>query len=207
MFKKMIFILLAITALAGCSKESPQIVNTQELYTSGGFIRGTVSGTRANGLAFSFPFEHLFYFEQDQLSYYEISDLYRMEMSRYPTGNPAMNGYSYLGFTLFSMTPPYGLDELTFDGELFGDIGNGQLFNFSAYVNNNTAAFSSVNVTNFFFDGASRTANGNFTVLVDGDDNLTGNPAVINGTFQSVPVLQVVSRSTNKVHIPLRPKD
>ena len=203
MLKKIMILSALLAVTAGCKKETVQQNTTsQELYTSGGFIQGTVSGIRANGVSFSIPFEYKYYFQQDRLKLSETTGYYTTNIDRYPSGNPSKTGYCSLSFSLYSTTYPYGLDETNFSCDIIGTVANGTDFEFTAYFSNNGFSNSSFTINNFSYNAATRVASGNFNALIDAADNLTGYPATIAGSFQSAPMILTLTKSTNNHQSP-----
>ena len=198
MFKKTIYLSLLVISFFGCKKEDNSPTNNAApQYTTGGFIKGTVSGTRANGISFTIPFEYNIYSGPDRLTNYDLTGGYSFDMNRYGI---AFDGYCGMSFDFTSTQPPYGITENYFYGNFYQSLGQYSQFMFQTDVYNNNFGNSYFTIDSFSYNDSTKIATGSFSTIVDGTDNNTGNPAVIIGTFQSLPLILSYERKQKDSH-------
>jgi hypothetical protein len=161
-------------------------------FAQGGFIEGTITGTRQDGTPFTLDFNYKYYFDADNYWYDQFGPIYDFEMYRYAASNPQVPGTCYLTFELYPLTstmPSY----VAFDGDFYQDLGNNQTFVFALFG----ISGPSIIVTNFSYNTTSHIAQGDFAINLSGSDNTTGNPATISGSFQSAAFTEYVYRRGN----------
>jgi hypothetical protein len=198
MLKKITLMAVIPMMFFGCNKNEDSNNYLTTLFPAGGFIQGEISGERSDGTSFTVTFNHGFYESQDQLYTYDnpfaTQDIYYCSIDRLSSGTLPVNGGSSISFSMLSKTAPYSLDDLSFSCNVLSDLGNGSTLDFNFDFWNGGSSGSIMNISNFNYNQANRTASGEFIIYSDGSDNSTGNPATISGTFQSVPMLQTISK-------------
>lgn len=154
--------------------------------SSGGFITGTISGTRKDGVTFSEPFNYTYYFPGlgasgtlDSLGggFYSW-DFQRQEADLFS------NNYANFYITTSSKTATTGTLSLNFRFEK--TLSSSKYFSFYGYPNSLTATGLSYNSTTGAFSGA-------FNAVISGTNNSTTNSATLTGNFQA-NIVQMVER-------------
>lgn len=145
---------------------------------SDGFIKGTISGTRQNGSAFSESFEYKTYsqaesgrLDSNSVASYNFN-IYRSE------GDIVNPNYAEINVTTTSKTATTGnitLSQFAFTKSM----GSNKKFEFML-TGNPTAT-----VNNLSYNTSSGLFTGNFTFNVNGFQNSTGNTATISGSFEA----------------------
>lgn len=198
---KLIFPLMIIVVILSACKgddgpEGPQgpagNPGTAFSFAQGGFIEGTITGTRQDGTPFTLDFNYKYYYEADYYRFDINNGQYDFEISRYAASSPQVPGACYLFFELYPLTstmPSY----VAFDGDFYQDLGNNQTFVFALFG----ISGPSIIVTNFSYNTTTHIAQGDFVINLSGSDNTTGNPATISGSFQSAAVTEYVYRRGN----------
>jgi hypothetical protein len=207
MLKKMILLAFVVTLFLGCDKDEtdsaarlPVPPTTTTSYPSGGFILGTVNGTRANGDSFQFSFNHVFYERLDEMYFYENSymdSIFCLSMHRIESGNvpaPALNGDVYLNFESSSSFNAFTPESVYADFFFAVDLGNGEILRIDGFpIGQLGDPASQIVVTAFNFDPVTRIASGDITATL-APDRFNGISAVIELSFQSNPMFTFVNR-------------
>jgi hypothetical protein len=179
----------AAIVFGGCSKDGeigPQGAQgptgptgpQSSAFTEGGFIKGTVTGTRRDGVPFSFDFNDKYYDFPDYFSLYAPTNNYYFYLERYPVSNSSQNGKIAVSFSLSSLSSTSPLNP-SLQMNHFVDMGNNNELWF--YIN---GAMSFV-FTSFSYDSLSHVLNANFTGTDNVGYNSTYNPVSITGSVQT----------------------
>lgn len=187
--KLLIISAVAVLVFGGCAKDGeigpqgpqgPQGVQgtSGTNFTEGGFVMGTVTGTRQDGTPFTFDFNNKYYDVQDYFYLYTAASYYTFYIRRYPVSNSVYSGYAVVVFNLYplSSTSPLNASMQIYN---YQDLGNNDYFLFI-----NTSSLP-ITFTSFAYDSLSHVATGTFSGNDNGTHNYTGNPATVTGSFQT----------------------
>lgn len=190
MLKKLAILLIA-TSLWGCKKDDDQqTIPPTPSYPAGGFIKGTVTGTRSDGEPFSYNFDYKFYNDYDFLSFDDFNSTYSVSVSRLETGsvyNLAQSSAT-IQFECDNPNPPNNISNIEMELQLVKSLGNNSFFVFY----NNTS--DNISISNYAYNPATRVMSGEFSYQSQGTNNSSGNLATITGSFQTTSFLDVVTR-------------
>lgn len=178
---------LALIILSGCKKaeagpkgdtgaQGPQgpVLNM----TSGGYVTGTITGTRKDGVAFNEPFSYTYYFPGmggsgtlDSLG----SSNYNFNVQR-QVADIFSSSYCNFDITTTSKTASIGTLDINFSFEKA--LSSSKYFSFYGFNSVTTATGLSYNASTGLFSGV-------FNVTISGGNNSTGNSATLVGSFQA----------------------
>lgn len=146
---------------------------------NGGYISGTISGTRKDGVNFNESFNYNYYFpnatgsgtlDSNNVNYYSYN------FSR-QTNNPTT--YNWASFSIAAISQTATTGSLAFSFYYSKELGGNKIFLFGA----TTTSLSTTTLTNLSFNSATKELSGSFSATIDSLDNSTTNIAYINGTF------------------------
>lgn len=142
-----------------------------------GFIKGTLIGTRQNGTQINETFNFVNYWGGHSATLDSTSALsYTFKLQR-ATDIFGANGAS---ISVFVSSPTATTGVLNLNSFMFTKmLGTNKEFDFTSNGNNN------VNVTGLSYNTSTGLFTGNFTTNLTGNENSTGNPATVSGTFQA----------------------
>jgi hypothetical protein len=153
--------------------------------TNGGYVTGTITGTRRDGTPFTEPFNYTYYFGGDSGTLDSTgSNMYTYNLAR-SVNDVFSSNYVNLSITATSKSATTG----TINSFYFGfdkPLSGNKVFSFSA----NTWTTSTI-ATALAYNSSTGLFSGNFNINLSGMENNTGNPATINGSFQAALKEQV----------------
>lgn len=181
-------VLIATLALTSCKKEktgpqgpagpagpqgSPGIA-----YTTNGFIKGTVTGTRMDGTPINESFNYTGYFGNSPGTVDSLNYGYGFQFFMARSTNDIFSS-DYINLTINTMSKAAStgtLSSMYFSFEK--PLGNNKVFIFT------TNSVTTASVSGLSYNAATGLFSGNFTCYFDGSSNSSGNPATITGSFQ-----------------------
>jgi hypothetical protein len=152
--------------------------------TSGGFITGTITGTRKDGVPFSEPFNYTYYFpgmggsgtlDSSGTNSYNFS-LQRQEADIFS------NNYCSINVNTTSKTASTGTLNLNMTFEK--TLSSTKYFSFNGSV-------GSVPVTSLSYNASTGVFSGSLNIIINGFSNSTTNTATLTGSFQAATIQKV----------------
>ncbi len=145
---------------------------------SDGFIKGTVSGTRQNGTAFSETFEYKTY-SQAESGRLDSNSIASYNFNIYRSQGDIVNpNYAEINITTTSKTATTGnisLSQFAFTKSM----GSNKKFEFML------SGTPSATINGLTYNASSGLFSGTFSINVNGFQNSTGNTATISGSFEA----------------------
>lgn len=188
MKKQLLFFFFLSFTFFACKKEDTTTTNNSGFnLPQGGYIRGTITGSRADGTPLDLDFNHPYYYGGDYLRD-GILDFYR-------DGSP--NFLTEIGSSSIALNLSAGLQVTPtidyFRIDILSPLSSGETLNFNSNFYGSGTGGSAF-ITDYAYDTLSRIATGKFIILTDPNNTSTGYSNTITGEFQTNPIQTLVNR-------------